>query len=63
MEKMGYEEIRSRMKREVIKHGEGTGPRGRYSQNRLNALAVRAQKKFGDKAAIELGKEFTSKRR
>ena len=61
--KMGYEEIRSRMKKEVKPHRDGAAPKNQYSVNRLNAFVEAARKNFGSKAASELHKEMTSRRR
>ncbi len=59
---MSYEEIRKRMGSEVKAHKSGAAPKGCYSVNRLDGLYNAAAKKYGQKAANELHKEFTSKR-
>ena len=56
---MNVEEARTLMKREVVKHKQGTGPANRWSLNRLNSIAGSVKDKSAQK---ELAKEFTSKR-
>ena len=56
---MKYEEARRLMKKEIVKHKNGTGPKNRWSLNRMNAIGG-AVKSNG--AQRELAKEFTSKR-
>jgi len=60
---MDYEQIKKTMRREVRPLRDGTAPKNRFSQNRLESLANTARLKYGDKAARELHKEMTSKQR
>jgi len=57
---MRYEEARRLMKREVIPHRTGTGPKNRWSLNRMNGIASAVK---DNRAQRELAKEFTSKQR
>lgn len=58
-----FDDVRRQMKKEIVPHRNGTGPKNRYSENRLNAMARTVELKYGSSAARELHKEMTSKRR
>ena len=54
---MNVEDARTLMKREVVKHKQGTGPANRCSLNILNSISGSVKDKSPQK---ELAKELTS---
>lgn len=64
MARNDFEDMRQLAKREVKKGDRNySSPKNIYSSNRLRGYTDVIANKYGDKAAMEFVKEFTSKRR